>query len=54
MENFDDFDKNFEEMKKQTKKQTMIMSVIYGTIVISGLGFVAWVIVKLMQHFGII
>ena len=48
--NFNNFDKQFERTKK-TILYGSIISIILG---LGSLGFIFWIIVKIMIHFGII
>lgn len=43
------FDKQF----NQTRKMAIWGAIISGILGIGGLGFIVWVIIKLMAHFGI-
>ena len=46
----DNFTKEFEK----GKRLAIIIVIIYGVFVISIIGFIVWVIIKVMQHFGVI
>lgn len=47
---FDDFDKKFE----QTRKAAIYWSIISVAFSLGFVGFIIWVIIKLMAHFGVI
>ena len=48
------FEKDFDKEFNKGKKLAITVAVIYGTIVISIIVFIGWVIIKIMQHFGVI
>lgn len=50
LNNIEDFDKRF----NQTRKMAIWGSIIIGILSISGVGFIIWVIIKFMAHFGVI
>ncbi len=54
---FGDFDKEQERFEKQfdrTQKTILAGAVVSGIATIGTLVFVGWIIVKLLQHFGVI
>ena len=50
------FDKHRDELDKnlrQTRRMFIIVSIISIMMVLGGMSFLVWVIIKLMSHFGI-
>lgn len=54
MESFDGFRDRIEKDVRATRRMAMICLPLYMGGVVVVLGFVGWVIVKLMQHFGVL
>lgn len=52
--NFDDHFKDFDKRFEQTRKAAIWVSIISAAFGLGLVGFVIWVIIKLMAHFGVI
>ena len=50
----DDFDRDFDRQFSLVRKAAVVAFVVQGVIGISVLVFVGWVVVKLLQHFGVV
>jgi len=52
--NFGNLSDRFERQAKRARNMVFLAGAAYFAIVATVLGFIGWVVVKLMQHFAII
>ena len=50
----DDLDSRIYDHIKSTRRFAIVIGIVYLTVSIGVLGFVGWVIVMLMRHFGVL
>ena len=53
-DDFKDFDRKFDERMASAKRWAIVAICIQLAVYVGVLGFVGWVIVKLLQHFGVV
>ena len=54
MKSFDEFDREFDSHFRTCRKLAVTWFAVSAVVVFAVIGFVGWVVVKLLSHFGVV